>query len=492
MNPVYSLLKWKYRHSAAKYRRGPAQEELLQSLLAKNRNSAYGREYSFSEIATGEDFRARVPIVEYDDLEPWITRIAQGEKAVLTEEPVLLFEPTGGSSGKRKWIPYTQTLKEQFQTGVEAWLYDIYSSYSGLSGGKAYWMITPPFQEEEESSQIPVGFEDDGEYLGAVGKRIMERIMVTPKITPGMSTEEFSNTTLVALLQEPDLRLISIWNPSLLVRLLDYLAENTSEILRKLPEKRKQIVLKAVEERTYEGLWERLGMISCWADASAEGDAKKLAALFPHTVLQPKGLLSTECMVSFPTKESLSHGGMLPAFAGTYLEFRQEERIYSLEEIEEDAVYEVITTTGGGLYRYRSGDLVRVTGRLRGIPLLRFESRTQTVDLVGEKLTPGFVEAVFADLAGFYLLTPEEKGYVLFTSAEITPADADARLLENHHYRLARRLGQLKAVRVFRITGDAPTQYLENCVRHGQRLGDIKPVHLSGRTDFTFTGDYHD
>ena len=54
------------------------------------------------------------------------------------------------------------------------------------------------------------------------------------------------------------------------------------------------------------------------------------------------------------------------------------------------------------------------------------------------------------------------------------------------------KLGQIEPLRVFRVTGDASRQYLDNCRAHGQKLGDIKPVRLSARDDFTFTGDYDD
>ena len=57
--------------------------------------------------------------------------------------------------------------------------------------------------------------------------------------------------------------------------------------------------------------------------------------------------------------------------------------------------YQVIVTTGGGLYRYPLGDRIRVTGFVHGAPCFRFVGREGLVsDFFGEKLDAAFVEKV--------------------------------------------------------------------------------------------------
>ena len=52
----------------------------------------------------------------------------------------------------------------------------------------------------------------------------------------------------------------------------------------------------------------------------------------------------------------------------------------------------VIVTTGGGLWRYRLGDLVEVDGFVAATPSLRFIGRGASVSaLCGEKLNETFV-----------------------------------------------------------------------------------------------------
>ena len=490
MKLLYYVMRRKYAASARRYQTPPDQWGLLQGILKANQTSLYGRQHHFRAIRSWADYQ-QLPIVTYDDLADRIDRISQGEANVLTTEPVRLLEPTSGSSGRVKWIPYTKTLQEQFRLGVEAWLYDIYASYAGLNGGRSYWMITPP-QPRTFDTAVPVGFDDDAAYLGSLGQKVMNRLMVRPELRVDMSTESFYRATLRALLAEPDLRLISLWNPSLLLGLIDYLRQEPKACLAGLAGDRRRQLEQAIERSDWRSLWPRLAFISAWADASAKLPAKRLQQLFPGVAFQPKGLLSTECLASFPTRQSLLAGGMIPAYHSTVMEFRRGDEVCLLDQIEPEKDYELIITTGGGLYRYATGDLVRVSGRWRDLPLLRFLGRLETVDMAGEKMTAGFVETALSDVAGFCLLTPLDRGYVLYTDQAITPAQVEQRLRTNFHYRLARQLGQLDAVKVWRIRGDAGTQYLTNCRRHGQKLGDIKPVRFSARRDFSFEGDYHD
>ncbi|HHT21056.1 MAG TPA: GH3 auxin-responsive promoter family protein [Tissierellia bacterium] len=492
MKLLYRLMRAKYRSSALAYLRAPAEEKRLLALIRANESSRYGRRYDFHRIHSVADFQRLVPIVGYDDISPWVEQIRQGESKVLTAQPVRLLEPTGGSSGRHKWIPYTKELQDQFRRSIEAWLYDIYTSYPGVAGGRSYWLITPPLTNDDAESAVRLGFEDDSAYLGSLGSRVMSQLMVQSRLTPLMSTLDFYRETLRALLEAADLRLISVWNPSLLLGLLAELAKDPEAVLKLVSPRRRQAIRRAVYRGDLTAVWPQLRLISAWADGSAKMSAEALRERFPEVHFQPKGLLSTEAIVSFPTRESLAHGGMLPAYHSTFLEFRQAQAIYRLADIKEGEEYEIILTTGGGFYRYATGDIVRVTGRLRGIGLLRFVGRAKTVDLAGEKMSEGFVDRLLADRPGFFLLAPSGDGYTLYTDRPIDRRRVEEMLSENFHYRLARRLGQLRPVRVWLIRGDAREQYLKNCLRNGQKLGDIKPTRLSGRDDFQFEGDFYD
>jgi hypothetical protein len=83
------------------------QMQLLRGYLTRNADTAYGNAHGFGKIKNYEEFSRKVPLADYDDIEPWIARIMRGENRVLTSEPVTRLIPTSGSSGARKLIPFT-------------------------------------------------------------------------------------------------------------------------------------------------------------------------------------------------------------------------------------------------------------------------------------------------------------------------------------------------------------------------------------------------
>ena len=77
--------------------------------------------------------------------------------------------------------------------------------------------------------------------------------------------------------------------------------------------------------------------------------------------------------------------------------------------------YEVVMTTSGGLYRYRTGDCVVCEGFADKLPVLRFSGRRGlTCDIVGEKLHESFVLSCLKDVRGsacWYGVYPKVRVY---------------------------------------------------------------------------------
>jgi hypothetical protein len=147
-----------------------------------------------------------------------------------------------------------------------------------------------------------------------------------------------------------------------------------------------------------------------------------------------------------------------------------------------------VLTTGGGLWRYRLGDRVRVDGWCEATPCLRFLGRAGEVcDLVGEKLEEAFVAACLAAVlpdAGFALLAPNgdgSSGYTLFAERAGVDAAArlDAALAANPQWCQARELGQLLRVRTVSVDPVCATRiWIAQRVRTS--LGAVKPTALDG------------
>jgi hypothetical protein len=533
LNSIWFAAQWPaYRRFGAALRNPErAQREILRRLLASNQDCTYGRKYGFHRLGTIRDFQQSVPIVAYDDLEPWIDRIKRGEQRVLTTAQVLMLEQSSGSTAAAKYVPYTQPLRREFQNALAAWMGDLFTHHRHLFSGRAYWVITPLARPSDRTEGgLSIGFDGDDEYFGALERHLIRQLMAVPnEIAHVGSTEVGLYVTLRFLLQARDLVFISAWNPSFLTILLDKLMESgerlahdlekgTIDLPGNLPSPVGERLRKAAKRHPAQArllhamvragrieppqLWPRLKLISCWTSAAAQSRVQELHERFPGVALQGKGLLATEGVVSIPLE---AYGGCVPAYTSHFLEFLEDNNSVTklVHELEPGREYSVILTTGGGFWRYRLGDRVRVAALTGEVPRLEFVGKEDGVsDLCGEKLSPAFVGKALCRAhdrgllsGGFSMLAPATQGrhYILFTDGALNDsALLDQYLCENPHYDYCRRLGQLGPVEVFRITRNAEEAYIRRCEARGQRAGAVKPASLSAASGWeeVFTGEW--
>ena len=491
------------------------QREMLARLLSSNGDSAYGRAHHFGQMRNYEQFRERVPIVDYEDVEPWISRIMRGEKSVLTSEHVTRLVPTGGSSGGRKLIPYTASFQRELNAAIGPWMLELCRERPAIAGGPAYWSISPSVPEMSVPSAVPIGFEDDSAYLGGVARRLAEATFAVPNALRLVGDVETSRyLTLLFLLRQRGLRLVSVWHPSFLVLMLDALCASWDELLADVknggckrasglpakvracisaePMRQRASELRSLAPSDIRAIWPQLKVVSCWGDAQSALPLAELRKRLPGISIQNKGLLATEAVVSIPFR------GRHPlAIRSHFFEFENSRGdVLLAHELCEAEEYSVIVTTGGGLWRYRLGDIVKVDGFVGSTPSIRFLGRGgSTSDLCGEKLTEIFVTRAIAAACeacscapSFALLAPERSAegkwrYTLFCDGRFSESFADVlddELRKNPHYSLCRDLGQLAPLQCSSVPGGA---YFRAGMEAGQRIGEIKPRALSSRTD---------
>ena len=523
------------RFRAAVKRVEKEQQALLHRLLVANADTEFGRLHNFSSIHSVREYQQSVPLRDYDGYQKWVDRVRTGSPHILTREPMRLLEPTSGSSGAAKLIPYTAALQCEFQRGIRSWIADLFLHYPQLVSGQAYWSVSPATMPEARTpAGIPIGFEDDVAYVGGWQRRLVRAVMAVPSALRKLSDmEAFQYLTLLFLIRASKLKLVSVWNPTFLSLLLDHLPQWGDELAYDLergtvllhpalpdslrrsirPEKRRAAELRAALRSSHPAerharLWPDLLLISCWTDANAAAPAIHLRTLFPQARIQGKGLIATEGLVSFPM---VGQADAALAVRSHFLEFLpvaasgevDPARPQLAHRIDRGQRYAVVLTTGGGLYRYLLEDLVEVTGYFHGCPLVRFLGRHGHVsDWFGEKLNEAHVSQTLRDVFDSLAMAPSfamlacdtsrsPAGYVLYIDAlgpdEVLARAAtriDAGLRSNFHYHYARKLGQLALLRVFRAQAAAAT-YLSRAVANGQRAGDVKPPALDCRAGWS-------
>ncbi len=449
------------------------QEKILADFLRSNRDTHYGKQYGYSGIKNVEDFQKRVPVVNYDDLEPWIERIKKGQQKVLTSDPVLFFELTSGSAGAKKYIPYTRILIRQFRCAISAWMFNLMVSKPELLFGAQYWSISPAGNKHDPvECGLQVGIENDAAYLGLLAKIALRGVLAVPlSVSRIKDMRQWRRETIDRLLTRRDLRFISVWSPSFLTSLIEAYPES-------------------IDVRT---AWPELKLISCWASGAAQRALPRLKALFPGVEIQAKGLLATEGVVSIPL---VGMPAPLLAIKSHFFEFMDDAGVYHLaDELDIGKRYRVLITTGSGFARYDLGDMVEVVAPLS----IEFVGRASVSDMCGEKLSEAFVSKVMERaglIEGFSMLVPEwgnPPKYWLLTDNEQYAAKVFAvekGLMDSFHYSYCRKLGQLGPVEAVYLP-DATERYMQSCLESGQRAGDIKPVALCTECGWRARMDRH-
>jgi len=428
----------------------PSQSEWLHDNLSRNANASYLDQ--FGSPVTVHAFRSSVPTCCYEDLLPYLNRLSAGESDVLFAGRPVAYERTGGSSGGAKLLPYSQEGLLDFQRCIVPWLARTVKDY-GITG-RAYFSISPATRQPESVGSIPIGL-PDAAYLGKRAGTVLAQQSAVPLSVANIhDVAQWRQQTIAHLKAATDLELISVWSPTFLLRILDDIPDA-------------------------QACWPKLKVISCWASGSARRYAEQLKNQLPYVTIQPKGLLSTEAVVTVP-----GDGGRPTLVRYGFVEFAQGADLLLEDELELGKEYEVVVTTASGLYRYRTGDRVEFQGYVHsGRAILEFVGRDAlTSDLVGEKLTETFVSGCLESIRGFAMLVPDTSrpGYVLVSeqmSSDVLLAMIESGLMANPQYAYARKLGQIAPLRVISHT-QAFSLVERAMLDRGTRLGDVKPLAL--------------
>lgn len=511
--PLKSLLRHSYLRFKEQLRDpGRAQRVLLKELVHNLASTEYGRSLGVRGEDDYKAFSRRTPIAGYDELRPWIESQKSHEGHSIVSGPVLFYEKTSGSSGPVKYIPYTSGLKGSFNRMFSIWLYDLLEHGPRFETGRIFISVSPSFGDAQATKRgIKVGLDDDADYLNSWMRWLSKRFLVAPaSIKKLRDPADFKHVLSALLLAEPDLEVISIWNPSLLEVILDHIQARGDALIddlksglvargdlefrfkRQPPERLALIKEQPID---WPRTWPKLKLISCWTSANASSASRRLAGQFPGVCVQGKGLLATEAPLTLPLIEAR---GFAPLPGEVFYEFLDDRgNISLLHELDAEREYEIVLTQKGGLSRYRIGDRVRVTHSYKATPCLEFIGRSGEVcDLVGEKLSESFARECLSRLplesSRFQTLLPvmPERGrchYVLLLDEPPSCATSieerlDEALCDAYHYRNARRLGQLDPATV-RVAPNLRDAYNEYFMMKGMKFGDIKHQFIVRRLD---------
>ena len=395
-----------------------AQEQRLMSILRRNQDTEFGRDHAFRTIRSLEDYRASVPVGDYESIRPYVHMIMEGKTRVLTADAPFMFNLTSGTTDKPKLIPVTRSAADKNARLTTLWLYRTLVDHPDFFHGPFLFLASPPV-EGYTAGGLPYGSASGLSLTTAPW--LLKRRHVIPDEILDIKDYEAKYYLTMRLALEHRLSFLATPNPGTLIRLAETADTRKEEMIRDIrdgtlsscldlhtdvrdklkhrlrPNPRRAYDLAryanshdALRPRDY---WPDLRVIGCWKGGTLGLQLTKLERWFsPDTSMRDLGYLSSEAHCSLPISDRGAEG--LLAISSNFYEFIPAEerdhanpRVLTCDELQPDESYYILLTTAGGLYRYDINDLVRVTGYYRNTPMIEFLRKGRDMaNLTGEKV----------------------------------------------------------------------------------------------------------
>jgi len=406
---------------AAHRRTRQTQDELLAELLARHRQTAFGRDHGLGKVRTYEQFVRAVPLGGYETHRPYIRRVLEGETTALLppDEQVLMFSLTSGTTGEPKHIPVTGRFAAEMRRGWN--VFGIRLLQDHPAGFMRHILaIASPMREASSPTGLPCGAVSG--LLRRHQKPIVRRMYAAPPAAAEIKDPHAKYYTLLRCGVGRDVGIITTANPSSTIKLAEAGQAEPERLIRDVrdgtitpPGEADAALLDAVRKarrfrprprlarRMEAGLsadgellprhyW-RPPLLTNWTGGTLGLYLPRLRELFDGSPIRDIGLLASEGRFSVPLADGTPAG--VAEITGNFLEFipaaeRDRERpvVLRAHELEEGEEYFLVFSNFTGLWRYNLDDRVRVTGKLGESPVFEFLCRgRQTVSITGEKVT---------------------------------------------------------------------------------------------------------
>lgn len=408
-------------------RQAPGQNrDALAEILKLNAESQFGLTHQFTSFQTSGDpvaaYRDRVPLSTYSDYEPYLTRIAAGERSVLGTEPVHMLAGSSGTTDRPKRIPRTHRAQRHHmrlvvlaeQAVVDRVLPAARRPYRGINLMSCYAPAAP------EASQVPVLA---GPNVGlARMRRHMPLLWCAPPPVYEVADAEAAlylqalfalRETTALYIQAPFAPQIVAWF-ALIERqrraLVADLRRGTLAPELKLTLDERQALVPylrpdpdradAVDAVLGDGLagaiprlWPNLAYVRTVTSGSFSLSLPRLRWLCGPELLihsgchsSSEGVIGINLNADGSTDYVLAVGTAFFEFIPLAVVDAHQPKTVDLADLTVGEEYELVLTSCAGLYRYRLGDVIRITGWHQTAPTFQFLYRRGTLlNLAGEK-----------------------------------------------------------------------------------------------------------
>lgn len=419
---------------------GQTQKEVLMSILDYAKDTEYGKKYDFVNIKSIEDFQNRIPFNEYEDIDEYVERMADGEEDVLFPGITEFFISTSGTTGKSKKIPEShesslakkavlklrnaflgKTILENIEDSkkfiklVRDKRIDMTNgNVSSLIGHVHYYSVTSAIPNKKTKGGIDVGF--------ASGKTFetseFTNYLSYPKELMGLSDGEATMyLTMLFSLRYDDVVLVTSNNAGRFYARVKYAQEHAEEIINDLrngtiserlnissderelfenyiephverAEELEELLNKGREYFIPKYYWPYQFIARFWLSGSVGVNVDKVRPYLDDDVFYfDIGYGASEGKLNIPMSNEMTYGTL--ATSSIFFEFIPvgSDEILTADELEDGGEYELILTNYAGLYRYPLHDIVKVKGFFGNTPNIEFLSKSREIlNIAQEKL----------------------------------------------------------------------------------------------------------
>lgn len=524
-----------FTHHAERVER--RQSAFLLDVVQRNADTDFGRDHGFGEIRSVADFRKRVPIRDYEYVEPYVRSVMEGKLDALLgpSETLSMFAITSGTTSRAKYIPVTDRFIRLFRHGWWTWGKFVFDDRL-CAFRDGILQITGAAYEDCTETGVPCG-----SVSGMCTDRLpkfVRKMYVRPSRAALIADGDTKHYVTMRFAVTKSVSLISTANPSTVLAIgragerwheelirdvrdgtVTFFNEPDPEVARALrsavsPDPQGARLLEEIRRRTGKLLprdvWPTLGMIACWKAGTLVNYLSHFDEYFGDVPVHDIGLVASEGRMSIPM--SLNESGGAADIVSQFLEFVPEDeagqenaRALMAHEVQEGRRYLIVLTNGAGLYRYSINDVVKVVGFYHRTPIIEFINKASGFSsITGEKLSEQqvvlavrragedggsvldtFTFAPHWDRIPYYDILIEE-GALVGARAETFATRVDEALRSlNVEYDAKRKSARLAPPRIVTLPAGSWTRYRDHKVRKNRgRIEQYKHVYLVQDLEF--------
>jgi hypothetical protein len=350
VNKVMELLMSSRMRQIENFMKNPieTQESILFKNLSQARNTEYGNLYGFKEIDSYQGFQEHLPLVKYEDFEPFIEKARKGIPDVTWKGKIKWFAKSSGTTNaKSKFIPISEESLEECHYASGKMMFAIY-------------LNNHPDTEIFKNKNLRLGgsseiYQKYDTLFGDLSAILIDNLPFYAELrnTPNkqislMSEWETKMKAISNAVIKEDIGCLTGVPSWMLVLLNNVLAETGKEKLDEVWPMLEVFFHGGISFKPYE---ENYGLLT----------NKKLN--FYELYNASEGFFGIQ-------DQSDSKDMLLLLDNGIFYEFIPMEEIHSdspkvvqLQEVEIGKNYAIVITTNGGLWRYIIGDTVKFTSK---------------------------------------------------------------------------------------------------------------------------------